>query len=243
MSQTTDDVTFFEARLNQVGVQMERQKYKDVYDEVHTWVSTVFTMGTHARLGSGCLWLAELEAEVCSMICALASPDLCDLTWASICASPCPMSAIESRMLLWYRLWHTNTARVKLWACILELQRLLNRCWQKGSVTFLVPSDGQSATIDTLTWWTDMSWFGWSQMRIVDPRSFHDDIMLMINTQPRLWTGIHSLFNILGQCAVFPDGRRLNDSDVEFTTLTNLVRYEDWTFYPNAFYMHVSILE
>ena len=248
MSATTDDMTLFESRLNSLGVKTERQAHQEQYAQIHTSISTAFAMGTHARLGSGCPLLVELKSELCMIICAFASQDLCDLQWASVSASPCPISMIQDRMLAWSRMWHAlNTfvepvpdveANIQTWACILELQRVLNRCWQKGSVVFTVPPQEERHL-----WWNSTSWFGWSQMRITDPHSFHDDIIVMINTQPKVWTGLYSLFNVLGRCAVYQDtrSRRLEDSEVEFATNTFLVRYEEWSFHSNSFYMHYSI--
>ena len=247
MSVTTDDITVLESRFNDFSVKTERQEYQEQYDKIHTDVSTAFAMGTHARLGSECSGLAELKTELCMLICAFASKDLCDLKWASICASPCPISTMEHRMLTWYRMWHdvhtfvlplpNVQANFHTWACMLELQRVLNRCWQKGSVVFTVPPTTER---NKVTWWTSTSWFGWSQMRIADPQSFHDDIIHMINTQPKLWSGIYTLFNVLGRCAVYQDwrSRRLEDSEVEFATNTFLVRYEEWSFDFNSYHTH-----
>ena len=252
MSVTTDNTMFLESRLNKFGVRTERQEYQAQYDQIHTRIATAFAMGSHARLGGTCSLLTELHSEICQLICAYASKDLCDLQWASICASPCPISAIEDRMLAWCHMWHALhevvepvpnvEANIQTWACVLELQRALNRCWQKGSVVFTAPPAEER---NKLTWWTAMSWFGWSRMRIADPQSFHDDIIVMVNTQPQLWTGIYSLFNVLGRCAVYQDARsrRLEDTEVEFATNTFLVRYEEWSFHFNSYHMHTSISE
>jgi hypothetical protein len=151
---TLDSSFNLEHALNVLSVQTEQQIYEQKYDELYTKISMAFAMCTHSRLGSESKWLAELSGDLCRKICAAASEMVCELACA--CASPCPISAIENRIEEWQLLFPVNQKRVLTWARIIELQRVLNRCWEEGCVTFTVPSQ-EELNNHKVTWWMVMS--------------------------------------------------------------------------------------
>ena len=123
MANTSGPALLLDSVFKDLDVQTERERHADI--------CMAFTMCTHPCLGSESKLLAEFPTELCRKICAA----------ACACASPCQISAIETRIEEWQLLFHTDAARGKMWARIIELQRVLNRCCEKGSVTFTVPSE------------------------------------------------------------------------------------------------------
>ena len=205
--------------LNKWDVQTETQTNTELEEKF-----TAFTMGSHTRLG--CKWLAMFPPELFRKVFAT----LIDATdwW---CASPCPISAIEHRIFHWQCKYYTSQFKVQTWAQLIELQRVLNRRWKKGGVSFQVPP-AQVLDQHKDEWWNVISWLGWSGMRVFDLTSLHDDLVAMVHANPVLWMTRppHAVYNLLQRLCIKYKGRRLANDEIYAVKYKLLVRYEEWNY-------------
>ena len=215
--------------LNKWGVRTEKQLYTEQAQNF-----TAFAMSSHSRLGKDCTWLTQFPPELHRKIFAT----LTQITGCA-CASPCPISAIEDRIDQWRLVFYASETKVHMWAQIIELQRVLNRCWEKGSVVFTTPTD-EILSQHKATWWLVMSWLGWLEMRVLDPRSLHDELTTMVNTNSKLWKYMNNIPSLLDRLCIERTGRRLPDDKIHAFEFKYLVRYEDWSFSQNYPLMDIS---
>ena len=76
-------------------------------------------------------------------------------------------------------------------------------------------------------------WHGALQMRVLHPRSFHDELTTMVNTNPKLWKNMYNISSLLDRLCIERTGRRLPDDKIHTFEFKYLVRYEDWSFSQN----------
>ena len=185
-----------------------------------------FTMSSHKRLGHKCKWVSAFPSELYRKVFTT----LIDATdwW---CASPCTISAIEDRIYHWQRKYYTNQFKIQTWAQLIELQRVLNRRWKKGGVSFQVPP-AQVLDQHKDEWWNVISWLGWTSMRVLDLSSLHDDLVAMVHANPGLWNAKppHAVFNLLQRLCIKYKGFKYTNDEIYSIRYKLLVRYEEWNY-------------
>ena len=204
-----------------------------------------FMMCTNLRLGShACAWVHDLPTEVFSVICV-----------PRACASSERMSVLQARIMHWGQLFEMDSAQSRLWARMLELQRLLNHCCEKQSVA-LTLYKGPVRERHQVPCECRTSWFGWTNLRILNPQCFYEDVIAMLDAQPELWRierqFTHRIMmrhsermrllqmarqrrtlvirNLLQRLQILPTGRQRTPQEIAFTDDTNLLKYEDFAY-------------
>ena len=195
-----------------------------------------FMMCTNLRLGShACAWVHDLPTEVFSVICV-----------PSACSSSERMSVLQARILHWGQLFEIDSAQARLWARMLELQRLLNHCCEKQSVA-LTLYKGPVRERHQVPCECRTSWFGWTKLRILNAQCFYEDVIAMLDAQPELWSielqsprsGIDRarlkrrtrvIRHLLQRLQILPTGRQRTPQEIAFTVDTELLKYEDFAY-------------
>ena len=118
-----------------------------------------------------------------------------------------------------------------MWAQVIEMQRVLNRLWEKKSVAFLVPPK-EVLNQHEDEWWKGMSWLGWSSMRVLDLSSLHDELVAMVHANSALWNTRppHAIYSLLERLCIKYKGRRLPDNELYSIKYKFLGMYEEWNY-------------
>ena len=187
-----------------------------------------FMMCTNPRLGDhACTWMHDLPTEVFSVICV-----------PRACASSERMSVLQARILHWGQLFEMDSAQSRLWARMLELQRLLNHCCEKQSVA-LKFFKGPVRERHQVPCEQRTSWFGWTNLRILNAQCFYEDVIAMLDAQPELWLkyGIirkhhrtREIRMVFQRLQILPTGRQRTPQEIAFTVDTELLKYEDFAY-------------
>ena len=187
-----------------------------------------FMMCTNLRLGShACAWVHDLPTEVLAVICV-----------PRACSSSERMSVLQARILHWGQLFETYSVHFesRLWARMLELQRLLNHCCEKQSVT-LTLFKGPVRERWQVPCESRNSWFGWTTLRILNPQCFYEDVVAMMDAQPELWKvdfwnhgRTRVIRNVFRQLQIMPTGRKRPPQEIAFTDDTHLLQHEEFAY-------------
>ena len=216
--------------LQGFAVQTEEERAEDR--------TMAFMMCTNLRLGShACAWVHDLPTEVFSVICV-----------PRACASSERMSVLQARILHWGQLFEMDSApfQSRLWARMLELQRLLNHCCEKQRVT-LTLFKGPVRERWQVPCESRNSWFGWTTLRILNPQCFYEDVVAMMDAQPGLWKvgfwkvgrtppsrvergRTRVIRNVFRQLQIMPSGRKRPPQEIAFTDDTHLLQHEEFAY-------------
>ena len=158
------------------------------------------------------------------------------------------MSVLQARILHWGQLFETNSAHFesRLWARMLELQRLLNHCCEKQSVA-LTLFKGPVRERHQVPCECRTSWFGWTKLSILNPQCFYEDVIAMLEAQPELWRievqpmkpspgswveqrRTRVIRKLLQRLQIVPTGRKRTPQEIAFTDDTDLLQYEDFAY-------------
>ena len=195
-----------------------------------------FMMCTNPRLGDhACAWMHDLPTEVLAVICV-----------PRACSSSERMSVLQARILHWGQLFEMDSAQSRLWARMLELQRLLNHCCEKQSVA-LTLYKGPVRERHQVPCECRTSWFGWTKLSILNPQCFYEDVIAMLDAQPELWRievqpmklspgswveqrRTRVIRKLLQRLQILPTGRKRTPQEIAFTDDTDLLQYEDFAY-------------